>query len=538
MLDFLICSIVRSDRTNSAKHSSWQRTADAELSSPITVGLTLVIFLLLLVLILCYNRFRGHLHSIPGPFINSISSLPRLWSVWKGTSHLEDVELHKKYGKIVRVSPTIVSVCDLTFFESIYGISSHFYKAGFYEACRFYDEEGLIPDPLVLADKDMHTRMKRNAANAYSLQALIQIEPLVDQVLKSLLDRFDEIYVSQRKTCDLGQYMLYFAMDAIFTITFGKNLDFVRKGDTKKLCHQVRSGLPYIACVGQIPWAHKFLLGNPLVAKFLDGPSDSLAGEIMAMAVDQRAAAEKKINEDDDPSAPCTFLMRLLRNQSKSPASLTDREINSHTFGNILAGGDTTSTAVKAILYYLIRNPESMNRLVAKLREAGLDSKGSIVSYSDASKIPYLSAVIREAMRLHPSVGMILPRGVPPGGAILLDEQGKRYHMGGGTEIGFNPWVMQRDPDIFSDPDSFKPERWIDTDASRLKSMNRAWIAFGAGRHSCSGQHISMLEMTKLIPSLVLKYEMEWEDGAPDIAVENYFFTMQSGLRVRLSRRQ
>ncbi|KAH8197444.1 hypothetical protein TruAng_008375 [Truncatella angustata] len=463
---------------------------------------SLVIFLLLLVLILCYNRFRGHLHSIPGPFINSISSLPRLWSVWKGTSHLEDVELHKKYGKIVRVSPTIVSVCDLTFFESIYGISSHFYKAGFYEACRFYDEEGLIPDPLVLADKDMHTRMKRNAANAYSLQALIQIEPLVDQVLKSLLDRFDEIYVSQRKTCDLGQYMLYFAM------------------------------------VGQIPWAHKFLLGNPLVAKFLDGPSDSLAGEIMAMAVDQRAAAEKKINEDDDPSAPCTFLMRLLRNQSKSPASLTDREINSHTFGNILAGGDTTSTAVKAILYYLIRNPESMNRLVAKLREAGLDSKGSIVSYSDASKIPYLSAVIREAMRLHPSVGMILPRGVPPGGAILLDEQGKRYHMGGGTEIGFNPWVMQRDPDIFSDPDSFKPERWIDTDASRLKSMNRAWIAFGAGRHSCSGQHISMLEMTKLIPSLVLKYEMEWEDGAPDIAVENYFFTMQSGLRVRLSRRQ
>lgn len=58
----------------------------------------------------------------------------------------------------------------------------------------------------------------------------------------------------------------------------------------------------------------------------------------MAMAIDRRAIAEKHISEDDDPSAPCTFLMRLLRNQAKNPASLTDREINSHTFGNILAG--------------------------------------------------------------------------------------------------------------------------------------------------------------------------------------------------------
>lgn len=58
----------------------------------------------------------------------------------------------------------------------------------------------------------------------------------------------------------------------------------------------------------------------------------------MAMAIDRRAIVEKKLLEEDDPSAPCTFLMRLLRNQTKSPASLTDREINAHTFGNILAG--------------------------------------------------------------------------------------------------------------------------------------------------------------------------------------------------------
>lgn len=60
--------------------------------------------------------------------------------------------------------------------------------------------------------------------------------------------------------------------------------------------------------------------------------------EIMTVAIDQRVAAEKVVGHDDDPSAPCTFLMRLLRNQVSHPASITDREINSHTFGNITAG--------------------------------------------------------------------------------------------------------------------------------------------------------------------------------------------------------
>lgn len=171
-----------------------------------------VVCLAFLAFSLYYNHFFGHLNSVPGPFVNSISSIPRVWSVWKGTSHWEDLDLHRKYGKIVRLSPKIVSVCDLALFESIYGISSRFYKAGFYEPCRFYDEEGLIPDPLVLADKELHTRMKRNAANAYSLQALIQIESLVDKVLESLVGHLDESYVAQHETCNLGRYMLYFAM--------------------------------------------------------------------------------------------------------------------------------------------------------------------------------------------------------------------------------------------------------------------------------------------------------------------------------------
>lgn len=175
-------------------------------------ALIAVAFIVLLVFWLLRNRYKRNLQTLPGPFTNSITVIPRLWSVFKGKSHLDDLALHRKYGDIVRLAPNSVSVCDPAALDALYGISSKFFKAGFYEPVRFYDEEGLIPDPFVLADKTMHSRMKRNAANAYSLQALVQLEPLVDQVALRLFKQFDDGYIAKSKTIDIGQYMLYFAM--------------------------------------------------------------------------------------------------------------------------------------------------------------------------------------------------------------------------------------------------------------------------------------------------------------------------------------
>lgn len=165
---------------------------------------------------LARNRYRSNLQYVPGPFLNSISVLPRLFSVYSGKSQVDELALHKKYGSVVRVAPNVVITSDLSHLDVLYGVNTKFFKGGFYEPTRFYDEEGLLPDPFVLADKAMHTRMKRNASNAYSLQALVQLEPLVDEVVKSLLDHLDETYVGTQKTCDMGRYMLYFAMVCIF----------------------------------------------------------------------------------------------------------------------------------------------------------------------------------------------------------------------------------------------------------------------------------------------------------------------------------
>jgi cytochrome P450 len=131
-----------------------------------------------------------------------------------------------------------------------------------------------------------------------------------------------------------------------------------------------------------------------------------------------------------------------------------------------MAGSDTTAAAITAILYHLMRAPSAYAKLTKEIEMAGDEHRLSEnVKYSEAVTLPYLVACCKEGMRLHPSVGMTLPRCVPPQGCIIAGER-----FPGGTRVGVNAAVVQRDPQIFGGhADSFIPERWLRADAKRME---------------------------------------------------------------------
>lgn len=181
------------------------------------------------------NRQQKGLSRIPGPSINSLSTLPRMLSVYRGKHHLDELELHRRYGKIVRVAPNLVSVSDAGEINQIYGINSNFFKSPFYDLSAVHDEEGLVPDPFVIRqDKALHARMKRNAANAYSMNGLVQFEKWIDDIFDRLLVILDENALSG-STCDLGFLLKMFAMDAVTRLTFGYDFAYMEKGDHHRL---------------------------------------------------------------------------------------------------------------------------------------------------------------------------------------------------------------------------------------------------------------------------------------------------------------
>lgn len=131
-----------------------------------------------------------------------------------------------------------------------------------------------------------------------------------------------------------------------------------------------------------------------------------------------------------------------------------------------LAGSDTTAAAITSILYHLMRYPAAYRKLMEEIdqaAESGLLSSPSI-KYSQAVKLPYLNACIKEGMRLHPSVGLTIPRHVPRDGCEISGEW-----FPGKVRVGVNAAVVHRNKDIFgADADEFNPERWFGVDAANM----------------------------------------------------------------------
>jgi len=164
------------------------------------------------------------------------------------------------------------------------------------------------------------------------------------------------------------------------------------------------------AWVGQVPgiyWLHDFVapyIGNKLAITARNGSLRQFA----AREVNNRR--ERGTDRKD-------ILSKLFAVQKEKPAEMDDNAVLSMASSNIFAGSDTTAISTRAIIYYLLKNPEKKKKLVDEIDH--MLAEGTLsdpVTLDQADKMPYLQACMYEALRLHPAVGMSLPRVVPPGG--------------------------------------------------------------------------------------------------------------------------
>lgn len=101
-----------------------------------------------------------------------------------------------------------------------------------------------------------------------------------------------------------------------------------------------------------------------------------------------------------------------------------------------------------------------------------------------------------------------------------------------------NAWVIQRDPNIFPDPEAFQPERWLESSRETLREMEDAYLVFSAGSRVCLGRNTSWLEMAKVIPQLFREYKVSLTHPEKEWKVTNRWFVQQDGLICNLERRE
>ena len=137
-----------------------------------------------------------------------------------------------------------------------------------------------------------------------------------------------------------------------------------------------------------------------------------------------------------------------------------------------------------------MRTPHAYEKLTKEIDDASASGQLSqpLVRYNEASKLPYLDACCKEAMRLHPSVALTIPRNVPAGGYEINVQ-----FFPTGTRVGVNAAVIHRDPRIFGqDADDFVPERWLLGDTT---NMDRHMFQFGGGSRTCIGKNVRLLSL-------------------------------------------
>lgn len=129
----------------------------------------------------------------------------------------------------------------------------------------------------------------------------------------------------------------------------------------------------------------------------------------------------------------------------------------------------------------------------------------TIVSYAQVRTIPYLVAVIREALRMHPPVVGAMEKQVGIEGDILPDGR----YIPSGTKIYTSMWAVMRDSEVFGpDVDLFRPERWLEEMAPEKKRLmdRSADLVFGAGRYVCLGREIAMMQCLKVISEVSVEH--------------------------------
>ncbi|KAF3192245.1 hypothetical protein TWF225_000505 [Orbilia oligospora] len=478
---------------------------------------------------LLYTRYKPYLRRIPGPFIASFTNAYRLKANLGWRPDIIHQDLHRKYGDLVRIGPNCVSVGAANEVKTIYGITRLFQKSKFYPVTRPMANGKEVLGVFDVTSEELHKNLKRPIGHAYAMSTLLDYEPYVDSTVKVFQQRLEELYVDKAgKECDLGEWLHWTAFDVVGEMTFSRRLGFLEQGrDVDGVIEGTQSQLDYLAVIGQMPFLDHFLMKNPLRIWWKGNPTSPVTS--FALNCMQQRLQEK---EKGDNSQRKDFLSKFLDAADKYEGKIPREQVIGWAAANVFAGSDTTAISLRAIMYNLMKFPAALHALRTELSIAGL-SPSTIPKYSQTNSLPYLSAIIKESLRLHPAVGILLERIVPAGGVTLCGE-----FLPEGTIVGCNPWVIHHDKRVYgADAEFFRPERWIEATEEQKADMERSYLVFGSGKRTCIGKNISLLEIYKIVPWLVMRYDFELVRPDEGLKIHNSWFVGQTGLDVYITSR-
>ncbi|KAL6792264.1 cytochrome P450 [Trichoderma sp. SZMC 28013] len=353
-----------------------------------------------------------------------------------------------------------------------------------------------------MQDEEQNRALKRAIGGAFTTKSLLDYEPDVDTTLEELLQR-----IGHSSTFILHEILQWFQLDFLMKIAFTETPGHLQNGtDVYGLSTLTAKRIAHWYSWQSLPQLERFIYRNPIWGRFLAQPSE------WARMSRKRFTSRLAVTKEGQGLDRRDLLQKCIDYSEKYPDVLKPQTITSVVNSIISAGTDTTSGAMTAILYFLLKSPSCYKLLMEELHSARQSGKLSIPPrYTEVSRLPYLDAVLKETLRLSPALGIPMERIVPSSGCFV-----NGIFIPGGTVIGCLAMVVHMDQACFGkDSDVFRPERWLNRSDEERIAMERGFLGWSAGSRVCLGRHIAELEIKKVIPTLLLKYNITLDN--PDI---------------------
>ncbi|KAJ7650732.1 cytochrome P450 [Roridomyces roridus] len=439
----------------------------------------------------------------PGPVLCKLTKLYLAGISMGGKQHLYYSELHRRFGDVVRIGPNELS---------------------------FRDVNAIIP---MMGSKGMPKGpCTRRAWNrAFSTSALKDYEVVVDNRVSQFVDILG---TKLGAPVDISQRLGWLTFDIMNDVMFSAGGDTMKYEDREDTSRLLRNAQPMALLMAHLPWFSEIYLWLPCIGQGLRS-----FRKYASERVSERKA--RGCNQMD-------VFYHLIDEGGLEPHAPSHAQILSDGGLAIIAGSETTSTTLSHIIWFLICHPKAYLRLQAEID----DPKNNSGVPASQARMPYLNAVINEALRIFPAVLSGSQR------APRIDSGGQSigYHfVPEGTSTVVHTYSLHHDPRYFSPlPDAFIPERWLSSEEQLalepelfgdkknvFRHNTAAFIPFSIGPSNCVGRNLAYQEMRMVICSLMSKFDMRFEKGFDvgswEESILDYFVVQRGRLPVILTAR-
>ncbi|KAF1944094.1 cytochrome P450 [Clathrospora elynae] len=438
-----------------------------------------VLFLVLLgigiiVAKILYVGLTSPTRHLPGPWYTRFTHLRLKRAVVTGQRIFYIDSLHKRYGPIVRLSPTEVGVADLDAFKEIHKIGTKYMKSDWYLRMVNFPKAGVF----TMLDPREHGSRRKLLSRSFSRTYLVENwESVVREKVLLAVTKIKAEAI--HNTADVYNWWMLLTSDVSAHLAFGDSFGMLEMGHANQFIRVLKKLTMGAGIMVEMPFL-RLLRFIPITAvqEMFNANEFILEGAGKAVETARSRSGENNI-----------FAKVIEDCEKEGDGHIDDMDVRIEAMGVIIAGTDTTGVTLTYLTWAVLQRPQLQAALEAET--AGLQEG---FTENDLMNLPLLNAVIEETLRLYGAAPSSLPRVVPQGGTkfgghyipqdVIVDTQAYTFH---------------RDPKIWSDPLTFDPQRWVASKGTIAEAQSPAaklaFHPFGVGARSCIGIHLARMEL-------------------------------------------